>query len=137
MTLREKILAARPRTKIVDCPGIGQVTVRGLTSAQRTDWENRTILRGPEGQPAAAAGRRREMLVIATVTDAKGKPLFTVHDLDALGQVPAGVIEPIIKAAMDVSGIGVEAEIAKNSPLTGDESCSSASPATSDAPSAS
>jgi hypothetical protein len=50
------------------------------------------------------------------VRDESGQPLFTADDIPALGEMPAGMIERIVNAALKLIGItGADAEtFAKN-----------------------
>lgn len=86
------------RSELVDCPGLGgQVRVRELTAGDR-DILDDMLSRG------AWAGQFRARVVQLTVVDDNGVPLLGSSDLQHLAESPAGALEPIAEAALEMSG---------------------------------
>lgn len=48
--------------------------------------------------------RARAMLVVATARTEEGGPMFGAKDIDRVSGLPAGLIEPIVEAALRVNG---------------------------------
>lgn len=119
---RQQFLQPKPRKRIdVPLPEFGNgsvVPVWGMTAKEWTAFQAEQ--QGKDGKPNAKAKIVRERLAIACCKDDDGKPLFTSDDIQAIGDVAAGVIERIVNAALEVSGI-TESDVeslAKNSEET-------------------
>lgn len=127
---REAILAAKDLpTEEVDCPEWGGVVVvRGLTGAQRDEWEaSTTIVRGNTAV-RDTANARAKLVALCAVDHETGEPLFTRHDVDALGRKSGAALGRVFALAARLSGLG-EDEVkeleGKSSPPPGDGSPSS------------
>jgi hypothetical protein len=115
-TLRENILAADdlPREKVATdewAPsGVPFVYVRGLTAAERDDYEQSLTERGPDGTVRAKVRQQnlRAGFVARVIVDENGERVFTDKDVDALGGKNASVIDRIWDRARELSGMGVE-----------------------------
>ena len=105
--------------QVVDLPEMGgSVRVRGFTAKQRSEHERSFVLKSGKVNQAKQA-ERRERLIIQTVIDDEGNPLFTEEDIPAIGRQPAVVIERLVDAALEVCGLAPELEdSAKNSEET-------------------
>ena len=107
---------AKPQAVSVPMPETGEgesVLVWPLTAKEWTAFQ---AAQQTNGKPNKLADLVRERLVVACVRDESGQPLFTVDDISALGEMPAGMIERIVNAALKLIGItGADAEtFAKN-----------------------
>lgn len=111
--LRAKFLAAAgPKTRVVPVPGIGDVTVRGLTGSEYDRYES-ACTRTEADKPTFSADR--PLLARLACLDGD-KPLFTEADDAFLRTLPAGVLMPLANAVLELSGLtkaGGEA-LAKN-----------------------
>ena len=94
---RASILTAQDlKTQDVEVPEWGgTVRVRSLTGTVR-DAFGRSLL-GPDGNPSPALYNVK--LVAVSVVGEDGQPLFTLDDLQALGDKSAPVLERIADAA--------------------------------------
>lgn len=125
---RDALLKKRPRRTTVvtistDHPESDlrgkQITVRALNARERSEWETQFLDR--KGKPIASRQQQiRERLVIATVVDEAGNPLFDDSDLAALREVDASLLELIVSASQELNDISEEdlKAIEKNSPTT-------------------
>lgn len=92
------LFADRLPREDVEIPGVGTVTVRGLSRAE-------LLLAGKLSDQGAAAMERR-MLAFAMVD-----PEMSEGDVERWqGACPAGEIQPIVAAVNRLSGIGKDAE---------------------------
>lgn len=96
---RAQILAAQDvRTETVDVPDWGgSVLVKVMTGAEREaleqQWRDRARL-GQLGQ------HQRALLVVATVVDEAGAPLFTPADVESLSQRSAVALDVVASVAL-------------------------------------
>lgn len=110
---REAILAADDtQVEVVQIPQWGgAVRVRGLTGRERAQFESVVTIK-----PTGSARKRRqtsaevrddlrERLVAWCVIDQAGKRLFTNADVEQLRNKSAAALEPIVDAAMRLSGM--------------------------------
>jgi hypothetical protein len=121
--LRQTLLAQRPRrTKTLAFPtelGLppgSQFTVKAWTAKERSQFE--TSFRTRSGKPRP--DRLREMyerLVIDTLIDDDGRPVFTLDDLPRLKEMDSALIHCIATAAAELNHIDDDdlEEMAKNS----------------------
>lgn len=79
-----------PVVEPVDTPQ-GRFYVRMMTAGQRD--------RFAEEHDANPNRNFRARVILATACDEEGKLLFTARDIPAISEVPANVIDPIIRAA--------------------------------------
>lgn len=100
--LRSRLFALRDSipSEVVDVDGIGPVTVRGLTAGARDEWEQRIY--AAKGKPLRNV---RAGLVALCVYDG-GKPVFGSADVDAVGELPAAVVDRLYDVAARLSGMG-------------------------------
>lgn len=96
------------------------VTVRSMTARERSEFESQFSHPKTGKHLPNRAAEIRERLVIATVIDEQGNPLFTDDDLGALKEVDAAILEAIAKASQELNDISEEdlAELEKNSQKT-------------------
>ena len=94
------------------------VPVWPLTAREWTQFQ--TEQQGRDGKPNAKAKLVRERLVVRCCRDDHGVSLFTDADIAAIGEQNCGIVERLVNAALEVSGItGKDAEeLAKNSEST-------------------
>ena len=82
----------------------GKVRVRGLTGAQRDEYEASVVdMRGRNTRINMVNARAK--LVALTVVDEKGNHLFTPADVKALGAKSAKAIQRVFDVAMRLSGL--------------------------------
>lgn len=122
MTLtRDQIFAIEdlPRETVEVPPWGGSVIVRGLTAAERDDYELSSVLeRGTAGKPAVISlANLRARLVVRCVVNELGERVFSDEDAEALGRKSGLAIEYIFPTAQRLSGLSRKAleEIAGNS----------------------
>jgi hypothetical protein len=97
MDARARILNKRqvPTKDVVLCGET--VTVRGLTTRERTKWE-----RASSSDPETSRGL---MLVLGVITP-EGAPMFTDEDVKALNDQPSTDTEDAVDAILALSAIG-------------------------------
>lgn len=90
----------------------GSVMVKGMNGKERDAFELSFL----EGSKVSSQNIRAK-LVSLTVIDEEKKPIFTVADIDALGQKSAKALDRIFEVAQRLSKIGANdiEEMAKNS----------------------
>lgn len=112
---REQILAATQLpAEVVAVPEWGgEVLVRAMTALQRDQYEQ-DVTEGGTGLNLVGA---RARLVAAVCVDGENTPIFTLADVDALGQLNAVPVNRIAEVAMRLSGMeaGASEDMAKNS----------------------
>lgn len=87
----------------------GTVIVRGLTGKERDQYEAGILrMRGKNAQLNLQNARAR--LVVMGTIDEEGEPVFTMKDVDALGDKSAAAIERIASAIQRLSGLA-EADV--------------------------
>lgn len=104
---RDAILgAADLPTEECDCPEWGgTVVVRGLTGAQRDEWEaSTTIVRGKTAV-RDTANARAKLVALCAVDHETGEPLFTRQDVDALGKKSGAALGRVFAVAARLSGL--------------------------------
>jgi len=120
---REQFLKPMPRQKVdVQLPELGNgavVPVWSLTAKERAQFERDMM--NKSGKTSDARMREvRERLVVACCRTDDGEPIFTLADVQAIGEQNAKLVERIVDAAMTL--IGMKApdleELAKNSDET-------------------
>ena len=139
MSLREKILAAEDLpTEEVETPawapfGVPTVRVRGLSAAQREEWEQSV---SPNGQPRRSTTIRASFVALCVVDPDTGEQAFTSRDVKELAGKNANTIMELWNVGRRLSGMVTEDETDEENPSTGDqeESSSSESPSPVDTP---
>ena len=93
----------------------GSVNVRGLSAAERDQYEQETFV--ASGNEKASWIGARARLVVRTLVDEKGQRLFTKGDIDRLGQKSAVALNRVWEVAMSLSGMSKRdiGELLKNS----------------------
>jgi hypothetical protein len=123
--LRDKILAAQElpteevKTDEWAPSGVPFVRVRGLTAAEREEWE-----RWVGNQDGKKQTFIREKLVVMTVMDDEqpDQPAFSRQDIQALSNLSSSAIVRIWDAARRLSGMQTESELeAQLNPSSGDQ----------------
>lgn len=111
---RDRILAAQDlRFEEVEIPEWeGTVRVRGLTGAQRDQYEAEVLsAHGRRGSFELRFRQARAKLVAMSVVDAEGNLLFSEGDVAALGGKSARALDRIFDVAARLSGLtGEEVE---------------------------
>lgn len=104
---RDAILAAPDlTTEDVAVPEWGgTVRVKGLTAAERDAFEQ-SSLTGKGKNQSLNFSNLRARLVVLTVVDEGGEPVFTGSDIRALGEKSAAAIDRVFEVASRLSGIG-------------------------------
>ena len=104
-SVRERLLArAKVPTPVepVQAGDWGTVHVRGLTGAEYDEYERACVVEVGRKKEARA---NRAVLVRMCVCDEAGALIFKPGDEAELGGLPAGIVNPIVNAAMRLSGV--------------------------------
>lgn len=109
-----------------------EVWVHGLTSYELEEW--RLSRNNPEGVDVQLSTAK---LLQLALRDETGAQIFNAKELAIIGGLPAKDLEPLSRAALRLSGYGVEAEAAilKNLPKTDGGDGSLEQPGNTNAPS--
>ncbi len=106
-TTRESILALAQQLPVesLSLPALGEVHLRGITGAERDAYEQSCIeMRG--GVRIVNMRNARARLLVRSLCDESGKRLFADADDEALGGVPAQVLDQMYAVAARLSGLG-------------------------------
>lgn len=114
----------KPRTEHVPFPQLGaglKIIVREMSAAKKSEFEDLCVGRFDAQQALSreqARGMARAYLLICSCCSATGEPLFRVADAELLAGLPTSKMEPLVDAAMRVSGLSGSdlEEAAGNSP---------------------
>jgi hypothetical protein len=101
-SLRDRIAAAGLRHETITIPEWDvTIEVRSISVRQRAD-----LLKHATRDDEIDMGVFSPLLVIASVYDPEtGEPAFTADDVDLLMSQPAGLIDRLVKVAMQTSGL--------------------------------
>lgn len=88
-----------PPTKNVAVPGVGEVTVRGLTGAEWDRYESTCA-----GDGGKVKADRALLVRLSVIHGETGDHVFGDADLPRLAELPAQVLSPVAKAAVELSG---------------------------------
>ena len=102
--IKDKLLGLKSKvpSETVSIPGVGEVEVRGLTAAKRDKWEMETF----SNKGNTVRNIRASLVSLCLYHD--GAPLLGPADVDALGELPAGLVDHLYDIASRVSGLGVK-----------------------------
>lgn len=114
MTLsREEILATSIPEEVVDVREWGgKVTLRGLTAAERDDYEQDMVETGPDGtvRTKRKLSNVRASLVVRCLVNDEGARVFSDADVELLGAKDAAVIDHLWDVARRLCGMSTEDE---------------------------
>lgn len=113
---KDSFFGAKVPFEQMEIPDVGHIKVYGLTSGEKDAYENAVVrLEGKERNVKLANARAK--LLIMTVRDNQGRPLFTDADMGRINNIPAQIVDPIMDVARRLSGMaGTEVEdLVKNS----------------------
>ena len=117
MLSKEEILNSKDiESKIVSVPEWGgEVTVKGLTLAEKDKWTDGILVDGKASMTGATV-----LLCALCIVDESGGQMFTGDDIDALNAKSASALDRVFQVAQKLSGIGQEEieETVKNSETT-------------------
>ena len=105
----------------VAMPEFGEGCVVPVWPLSAKEWTQfQSEQQGKDGKPNAKAKVVRERLVVRCCRDDYGVPLFTNDDIAAIGEQNCGIVERLVNAALQVSGITSQdvEDLAKNSDAT-------------------
>lgn len=126
---RDQILEASDlKTQEVDVPEWGgTVIVRTMTGTARNAFEASIMKTMPDGTRQSDMTNMRAKLIAVTVVGDDGNLLFTPEEADIIAQKSSAALEKVFEAAqaLNLMGVKAEAEAAKNSPASPDESSTS------------
>jgi len=126
---REQILGAQDiASEIVQVPEWGgAVRVRAMTGKQRDTFEESLQVRDKGGKVRTSIVQFRAKLVAWTVVDENGQRLFSVADVQALGEKSAAALTRVAEVASRLSSITADdaEEMIKNSESDQDASSGS------------
>jgi len=92
--------------EIVEIVGVGGVKVYGLSVGERDEYENDVYTVRP-GSREVVMENARALMVIRTVRDQHGKPLFGPGDIGKVLEMPANVVEKLYHKGRELSGMPV------------------------------
>lgn len=123
MLSKDQLLQKFPRTyREVAVPEFGgSVTIRGLTTSERSRFESSLQTKGKSDPKKTRLVR--EKLIVLSVVDEQKQPMFSDADVPAISEWPAAGAERIFNAIQELSGFSdsdVE-DMEKNSPATTDD----------------
>lgn len=106
---RSAILAAQDTpVEVVDVPEWGgAVRVKTLTAAERDAFETEIVQRNGRDVRTNTRNLRARMVAL-TVVDEKGQALFSVTDVEALGQKSARAMDRVWAKASELAGMRPE-----------------------------
>ena len=117
MLNREQILAYKDiQSEVVKVPEWdGEVTVQGLSLAEKDNWTDCIMTDGKVTMKGATA-----LLCALCMRDEQGERMFSSDDMDALDKKSAAALDRVFQVAQRLSGIGQEdiADTVKNSEKT-------------------
>lgn len=118
LTKAEILAASDLVTQTVDVPEWGgSVVIRAMSGAQRDAYELSLTKPGADGKFVIDPENMRAKLLLYTLVDEQGNPLFTVDDLAALSAKSAAALARVFVAAQTLNGLdrGAVDEAVKNS----------------------
>lgn len=98
--------AANPgKPVLMEVPELGgSVYLRGLTAAERDDYESESF-RVTKGQPDVNMRNMRARLLVRSLCDEQGNRLFRNHDVEKLGKFQAKILDRLFAKAQELTGI--------------------------------
>lgn len=125
---RDAILAISDnQTREIEVPEWGAwVRVRGLTAAERDQFEGEIVQRNGRDVRTNTKNIRARLVVLSVIND-DGSRMFGFPDIEALGEKSAKALDRIFTVAMELSGLRDEdvQELAENFDATPDAGSSS------------
>lgn len=120
--------ATKRRFKEVPLPGGKKCRIRSLTAAEYAEIDAKNIDFRKGGLSANGVRNSNLRLIIASVCDHDGQPVFQESDLEKLASIDVGFVEPLVKEIKEHCGLRQDMEAAlKNSEATGGGDSSSTS----------
>jgi hypothetical protein len=104
---RDAFLAPRALKRETVLTPDGPVIVQELTGAERDSFERGCVKRNGKKAETDLTNLRAKLLVLA-LRDDNGDRLLRDGDVEAIGRLPASVVQPLFEAAMRLSGISDE-----------------------------
>ena len=89
----------------------GTVRVRGLSGAERNDYESSQVTMGPDNRLIPDMANRTAKLVARTIVGEDGEPLFNELDVGTLGQKSGAALARVFKVAEELSGLNDQAAV--------------------------
>lgn len=102
MITKDDIMAKRPQTEVVEVEGLGSVTIRKMNGKDRTAFVN------------IDESKRATHLIITTVCNSEGEPMFKPSDAEAVEEIDGQTFEALALASLRVNGLVDEGEQLKN-----------------------
>jgi len=104
----------------------GAIRVRTMTGAERDEFRAAAAA----GEGGVPMGKFSAILLAATAVDESGARMFTLDDVEALGEKSAEALDTVVAVAMRLNGLGGAAvsDAGKNSASTQSDDSGSASP---------
>lgn len=100
---REQLLAAKPKTELVEAPELGGQVIVAEISALERERLNKADFPVKDGKAVFQSEHHHARWAIAACRDENGKPLFTEADMAAVSALPCGLLERILRAAQRLS----------------------------------
>lgn len=106
-TLKASVLALASKVKIEPYAGAGVdgLHIKGLTGRERDSFESACFVQRGKERVMNTENIRAKLLVRALCSE-DGKRLFTDADENALGALPASILDDMFAVAQRLSGLG-------------------------------
>lgn len=98
---RFKAKAGDRQTEVVPVPGMGDVSVQGLSGAEYDEYEASCV--SSNGKSLSHKANRALLLRLGVLGE-DGKKLFRDEDLDDLKALPYSIVQPLASAIIRLSG---------------------------------
>lgn len=105
------LAAATPQIKTVAIEHVGQVAMLRLSVRRRKEWADKVMALPPERGMDGPA-----LLIIASLVDGQGSPMFTDADIDTISDLEQAVVQRLFDEIQAFNGLGPAQQeiIAKN-----------------------
>jgi hypothetical protein len=107
-SLRSALSGARRKTKVVEVPDVGPVTLQEMSGSERDDLEASTIVE-EDGKRTVNSKHFRARLLVLCIVDDSGKRLYTESDVAEVSGFPIRVLDSLFAAAQELNSMGVTA----------------------------
>ena len=103
MSFKESFLSVKPRREAITLAGVGECFIAEMTGAERDDYESEQFKQNGKSVEINRKNARAR-LIVKTVVDADGNRIFTDSEVEAVGNRPASLLDPIFEKSLQVNG---------------------------------
>lgn len=104
-SLRSALSGARRKTKVVDVPDVGPITLQEMSGTERDDLEASTIIE-EDGKRTVNSKHFRARLLVLCIVDDSGKRVYADSDAPEVSELPIGVLDKLFVAAQELNAMG-------------------------------